>query len=223
MEPSARLVQPGEMWRHRAVGMAVMGSLGCPHSPLLPFPTLSSSSCRKRGLSRVSSAVEPQGWEAASQPGGPPARTSLRHLPRPLLLPSRSAPHQTSACSRTAASSQKGKKGRHRANFSIQLDASVRVLLGSMGSILKFLSSSVSSSTAALIPPSCPCMAGIWVGGLQGSDLVLQVWSAWLCAEDAAGTRGVSTISPLQTLPRAGQRAAIALIITYALINKGWF
>lgn len=66
-------------------------------------------------------------------------------------------------------------------------------------------------------------MAGIWVGGLQGSDLVLQVWSVWLCAEDTAGTRGVNTISPLQTLPRAGQRAAIALIITYALINKGWF
>jgi len=51
MEPPTRLMQPGEVWRHRAavpaVGMAVMGSLGCPHGPLLPFPTLSSSSCRK--------------------------------------------------------------------------------------------------------------------------------------------------------------------------------
>ena len=52
MEPPTRLMQPGEVWRHRAavpaVGMAVMGSLGCPHGPLLPFPTLSSSSCRKK-------------------------------------------------------------------------------------------------------------------------------------------------------------------------------
>lgn len=51
-------------------------------------------------------------------------------------------------------SSQKGKKGRHRANFSIPLDARVWVLLSSMGSILKFLASFVPSSTAALIPPS---------------------------------------------------------------------
>lgn len=87
MEPSARLVQPGEMWRHRAVGMAVMGSLGCPHGPLLPFPTLSSSSCTKRGLSRVSPAVEPQGWEAASQPGG----TSCQDI-TPTSPPSPSAP-----------------------------------------------------------------------------------------------------------------------------------
>lgn len=51
MKPPTGLMQPGEVWRHRAavpaVGMAVMGSLGCPHGPLLPFPTLSSSSCRK--------------------------------------------------------------------------------------------------------------------------------------------------------------------------------
>lgn len=58
-------------------------------------------------------------------------------------------------------------------------------------------------------------------GGLQGSDLVLQVWSAWLCAEGAGGTRGASTTSPLQTLPRAGQCAAIALIIKHALNQQG--
>lgn len=53
-------------------------------------------------------------------------------------------------------SSQKGKKGRHRANFSIPLDARVWVLLSSMGSILKFLASFMPSSTAALIPRPPP-------------------------------------------------------------------